>query len=80
MVIAAIERLNQPVLIENSYASGANDEPWVALILAIIALVSVEDDGGAFLNDIHCTSRRDSTCRSERDFRPGDGLEPRVCV
>ena len=59
MVIAAIERLNQPVLIENFYASGANDEPLVALILAIIALVSVEDDGGASANDTHCKDTRD---------------------
>ena len=59
MVIAAIERLNRLVLIENFYASGANDEPWVALILAIIALVLVEDDGGASVNDTHCTDTRD---------------------
>jgi hypothetical protein len=32
---------------------------WVALTSVIIVLVSVSDDGGAFLNDTHCIDIRD---------------------
>ena len=59
MVIVAVDRSDLQVLIENCCGSGAIDAPLVALTSAIIALVSVEDDDGAFLNDTRCTSRRD---------------------
>jgi len=55
----AIARLDPQVLIENFCGSGDISVLWAALTSAIIALVSVEDDDGAFSNDTRCTSRRD---------------------
>ena len=72
--------LNRQGLTEDFFESGEIDAPWAALTSVIIALESAEGDGGAFSNDIHCTSRRDSTCRSERDSHPGGELADEIAL
>ena len=80
LIIEATCRLNRQALTANFAYSGEIDVPLVVSTSVTTALVSAEDDGGASVNDSRCTSRRDSTCRSGRDFHPGGGLAPIACV
>lgn len=80
VAIEATARLNRQGLTADFARSGAIDVPWATLISTIIALELAGDDGGASVNDTRCTSRRDSTCRSEWDYHPGGELAPIACV
>jgi hypothetical protein len=59
VVIVATCRLNRQVLTANFACSGALAAPLVILTSMITALVSAEDDDGAFVSDTHCIDTRD---------------------